>query len=125
MVPPGASEAETGAAIIRSPVLGVRASDERGDRRRPGELRGRLRRPLRAPLALPPSGNVVVVNLGDAPAAGHVSLPWDDLPGRNWRLADGNSGESYERSGDDLRNGMYVGLDPWGWHLFDLQPLEG
>src|SRR5262249_13310784 len=31
---------------------------------------------------------LVVVNLGDAPASGHVSLPWDDLPGRTWRLAD-------------------------------------
>ena len=26
----------------------------------------------------------------------------------------------YERSGDDLRDGLYVALDPWAWHLFDL-----
>jgi hypothetical protein len=68
---------------------------------------------------------LVVVNLADRPASGHVSLPWDDLPGRSWRLADAGTGESYERSGDDLRNGLFVALDPWGWHLFDLQPLEG
>jgi len=68
---------------------------------------------------------LVAVNLGDERAEGHVSLPWDDLRGRTWRLADAGSGESYERSGDDLRDGLYVALEPWGWHLFDLQPLEG
>ena len=64
---------------------------------------------------------LVVVNLGDAPAAGHVSLPWDDLRGRSWTLDDASSGETYERSGDDLRDGLYVSLDPWAWHLFDLK----
>ena len=29
---------------------------------------------------------------------------------------------SFERSGDDLRDGLYVALGPWGWHLFDLTP---
>ena len=43
---------------------------------------------------------------------------------RAWRLEDGTSGEVYERSGDDLRDGLYVALDPWAWHLFDLTPLE-
>ncbi len=67
---------------------------------------------------------LVIVNLGDAPSSGHVSLPWDDLRGRSWRLEDGTTGEVYERSGDDLRDGLYVALDPWAWHLFDLTPLE-
>src|SRR4051794_35498960 len=67
---------------------------------------------------------LVVVNLGDAPASGHVSLPWDDLRGRKWRLDDAASGDSYDRSGDDLRDGLYVALDPWGWHFFDLHPQE-
>jgi hypothetical protein len=68
---------------------------------------------------------LVVVNLGDTPASGHVSLPWDALRGRSWRLADVSSAEVYERSGDDLRDGLYVALDPWAWHLFDLSPLNG
>ena len=67
---------------------------------------------------------LVVVNLRDAPASGHVSLPWDDLRGRSWRLADGTSGLVVDRSGDDLRDGLYVALDPWDWHLFHLTPLE-
>ena len=53
------------------------------------------------------------MNLGDAPASGHVSLPWDDLRGRSWRLDDALGGAVYERSGDDLRDGLYVALDPW------------
>jgi hypothetical protein len=66
----------------------------------------------------------VVVNLGDAPASGDVSLPWDDFRGRTWLLDDAASGEAYERSGDDLRDGLYVGLGPWSWHLFDVTPLD-
>ena len=63
---------------------------------------------------------LVVVNLGDAPAAAHVSLPWDELRGTSWRLADALSDGVYERSGDDLRDGLYVALDPWASNLFDL-----
>jgi hypothetical protein len=66
---------------------------------------------------------LVVVNLGEARAEGHVSLPWDDLRGRQWRLADALGGAVYERSGDDLRDGLYVALDAWRSNLFDLTPL--
>jgi hypothetical protein len=64
------------------------------------------------------------VNLSDALASGHVAIDWDDLGGSNWQLDDASSGEVYERSGDDLRNGLYVSLDAWGWHLFDLTALS-
>jgi Alpha amylase, catalytic domain len=67
---------------------------------------------------------LIVVNLSDAPASGHVSLAWDDLGGRDWRLEDTASGASFERSGDDLRGGLYVALGPWGWHLFHLTPMH-
>jgi hypothetical protein len=67
---------------------------------------------------------LVVVNLGDAPASGHVSLPWDDLRGQSWQLDDASSDEVYERSGDDLRDGLYVALDPWARNIFDLTPLN-
>jgi hypothetical protein len=68
---------------------------------------------------------MIVVNLGDVPAEGHVSLPWDDLAGRDWQLDDASSDQVYERRGDDLRNGLYVSLEPWGWHLFDLTAQGG
>jgi hypothetical protein len=67
---------------------------------------------------------LVVVNLADAPASGHVSLPWDDLRGRSWQLEDASTGALYARSGDDLRDGLYVALEPWAWHLFDLRALD-
>jgi glycosidase len=70
------------------------------------------------------SRKLVVVNLGGVPASAHVSLPWDDLRGQTWVLDDASSGERYERSGDDLRDGLYVALDPWFWHLFSLSPLD-
>ena len=70
------------------------------------------------------SRKLVVVNLGGEAASGHVSLPWDDLRGRVWQLDDAAGGERYERSGDDLRDGLYVALDPWAWSLFDLTPVD-
>jgi hypothetical protein len=70
------------------------------------------------------SRKLVVVNLSDDLASGHVSLPWDELRGTTWQLVDASDGRRYERSGDDLRDGLYVGLEPWCWHLFDLTPLD-
>jgi hypothetical protein len=67
---------------------------------------------------------LLVTNLGEAAAAAHVSLPWDDLRGRSWRLADALSDAVYDRSGDDLRDGLYVALEPWESNVFDLSPLE-
>ncbi len=68
--------------------------------------------------------SLVVVNVGDGPAEGHVSLPWDDLRSTTWLLRDASDGSEYERSGDDLRDGLYVSLAPWHWHGFDLEPLD-
>ena len=59
---------------------------------------------------------LVVVNLGDVPASGHISLP----RGGDWLLADALTGERYERSGDQL----YVALEPWSSHLFTLSSSE-
>ena len=67
---------------------------------------------------------LVVANLGDEPAEGRVSLPWDDLRGATWRLDDAADGQRFERTGDDLRDGLYVALPPWGWHLFDLTRID-
>ena len=63
---------------------------------------------------------LVVVNLGDAHASGHVAVPWDDLRGGMWELADPTTDAVYDRSGDELRDGLYVGLEPWAWHVFRL-----
>jgi hypothetical protein len=68
---------------------------------------------------------LIVVNFSDRRAQARVRVPWDDLRGREWRLGDVLSGESYDRGGDDMvDSGLYVDLLPWGCHFFDLRPDE-
>ncbi len=66
---------------------------------------------------------LVIVNLGDVPARGSVSLSWGELRGQSWELHDAATGASFERNGDDLCDGLYIALDSWCWHLFTLVPL--
>jgi hypothetical protein len=64
---------------------------------------------------------LVVVNLSDAPAQARVRLPWDDLAGRTWELADRLSGDRFARDGDELAAaGLFVALDAWGAHFVTL-----
>ncbi len=62
---------------------------------------------------------LVVVNLSDSPSQAVVHTGWDDLAGQTWVLADKLSGATYERSGDDLRSGLYVDLAPWSCHFLE------
>ena len=67
---------------------------------------------------------VIVVNFSARPSQALVRVPWDELRGRTWLLNDVLSGESYDRSGDEMRDaGLYVDLGPWRWHFFRLNPL--
>ena len=62
---------------------------------------------------------IVVVNLSGATAQGRVHLPWRDLKESAWRLRDFLSGAVYDRDGVDMsQQGLYVGLEPWKYHLF-------
>jgi len=64
---------------------------------------------------------LIVINYGDTAAQGLIRTPWDDLRGKQWRLTDQLSGESYDRSGDEMRNnGLYVDLKQWGCHVFEV-----
>ena len=65
---------------------------------------------------------LVVVNLSPAPATGRVRAPWDDLRGQALRLVDPTNDVAYDRTGDDLCDGLYVRLGPWDWHLFRVEP---
>ena len=63
-----------------------------------------------------------MVNLSPARAKGRVRLPWDDLAGRTWRLADRLSDDSFKRPGDELaREGFCVALDGWESRLLALE----
>ena len=64
------------------------------------------------------------MNFGQEPAQARVQVPWDELRAREWRLDDGLSGGTYERSGNEMRDsGLYVDLGPWQCHLFQVQAL--
>ena len=65
---------------------------------------------------------LVVVNLGDQPATGRVRVPLTGLRDRRWRLTDPTHAVSYERSGNDLVDGLYVELAGWDWHLWRIDP---
>ena len=64
--------------------------------------------------------SVIVINLSDAPAQAVVHLNWDEVAGQTWNFTDLLSGNTYERSGDELRSsGLYVELSPWNYHFFN------
>jgi glycosidase len=68
--------------------------------------------------------SLIVINFSDITSQARVQVPWDELRGRTWRLVDALSGESYDRSGDEIRDsGLYIDLRPWKCHLFQVCPL--
>ncbi len=62
---------------------------------------------------------LITVNYGPTQGQCHVSLPWDDLRGKQVILRDLMHEARYEWKGDDLCNqGLYVDLPAWGFHVF-------
>ena len=63
-----------------------------------------------------------VVNLSPADAEGRVRLPWRDLAGRTWSLADRLSEDRFTCSGDELApEGLRVTLAGWGSRFLALE----
>ena len=70
----------------------------------------------------PQARYLVVVNLSTADAEGRVRLPWRDLAGRTWGLADRLSEDRFTCSGDELaREGLRVTLADWGSRFLALE----
>jgi hypothetical protein len=68
---------------------------------------------------------LVVVNYSGVTAQGRVYVPWDELRRKTWRLNDLLSGETYDRSGDEMHDdGLYVDLGPWKYYLLKLQKVS-
>jgi hypothetical protein len=64
---------------------------------------------------------LIVINYSDERAQGRVQLPWPDLAGRGWRLADLLTGGVFERAGDEMADqGLYVELPPWQFHVLSV-----
>ncbi len=67
---------------------------------------------------------LVVVNYSGHQSQCYVSLPWDDLAGRTWRLRDRLGTTMYDREGEELSfQGLYLDLPAWGYHAFEAEPL--
>jgi hypothetical protein len=67
---------------------------------------------------------LIVINFAQVTAQARIHVPWDELRGKQWRLTDALSGETYDRSGDEMRDaGLYIDLKPWQCHLFRIHLL--
>ncbi len=65
---------------------------------------------------------LIVVNFSTADSQALIRLPWGELKERMWRLEDKLTGETFSRSGDDMRDaGLYVDLKPWECYFFEMQ----
>jgi hypothetical protein len=65
---------------------------------------------------------LIVVNFSAGSSQAMIKAPWDDMRGKSFRLSDSLSGETFERSGDDLVGpGMFVSLAPWQSHFLHLE----
>jgi len=68
--------------------------------------------------------SLILVNFSDVTSQALVRVPWDELRNKMWLLDDRLSGESLERSGNDMRDaGLFVELEPWQCHLFRVHAV--
>jgi hypothetical protein len=68
---------------------------------------------------------LVAVNYADHQSQCYVMLPWNDLAGQVWKLNDQLGEAIYDRDGMDLsRHGLYLDMPPWGYHVFEVQPVQ-
>jgi hypothetical protein len=67
---------------------------------------------------------LIAVNYSEHTSQCYVTLPWQSLAGRTWRLHDGMSPAVYDRDGADLATrGLYLDMPAWGYHAFTVTPL--
>jgi hypothetical protein len=66
--------------------------------------------------------HLVVVNLSEYQSQAQVHLPWDNLSGRTWQLADALNDTLFERDGTQMHStGLYVDLPAWRFHFLRFQ----
>ena len=64
---------------------------------------------------------MVAVNYAANQSQCYVALPFADLAGDDWRLADQIEDAVYDRDGDDLQSrGLYLDMAPWQASVFTL-----
>jgi hypothetical protein len=71
-----------------------------------------------------PGGARIVVAVNYAPHASqcYLDLPFPEIKDRAVRLGDALGAASYDREGNDLlERGLYLDLQPWSHHVFELE----
>jgi len=61
---------------------------------------------------------LIICNLSHNSSQGKVSIPWKDISGMEIQFLDPLNNKNYKRFGDDiLKDGLYVDLESWMFHL--------
>lgn len=61
---------------------------------------------------------LIVVNFSDHRSQALVQIPWEDVGGTSWKLADALNGVEYERDGNRMQQpGLFVDLEGWEYHF--------
>jgi Alpha amylase, catalytic domain len=69
---------------------------------------------------------LIAVNFGPTQGQSIVEVPLADLAGRQWLLADLLGPHQYARDGDELVNrGLYLDLEAWAFHVFEVRANGG
>jgi hypothetical protein len=67
---------------------------------------------------------LIVVNLSPYRSQGLIRMPWSDMEGQSLRLNDLLSGDNFERNCSEMLDpGLYVDLDGWAFHFFEIVPI--
>jgi glycosidase len=67
---------------------------------------------------------LVSVNYADHQSQCYVSLPFQELEARQWKLTDLAGDAVYIRNGHELlTNGLYLDIGPWQYHVFKLTEI--
>jgi hypothetical protein len=65
---------------------------------------------------------LVAVNYAPNQSQCYLRLPFTDLRGSQWRLADQIGSATYDRDGNDLQSrGLYLDMPPWQASVFSLK----
>jgi glycosidase len=68
---------------------------------------------------------LIVVNYAPHASQCYLNLPFPEIKDRPVRLKDALSTASYVREGNDLlEHGLYLDLQPWSYHVFDLDSSQ-
>jgi len=67
---------------------------------------------------------LIVVNLSESAVQARVQVPWTEVRGQTWHLADALSDARYDRDGDEMLSpGLYVELGPWDYNFFQCSRI--